>query len=183
MSTKILLTYEDYLALPNDGKRYEIIQGDLYVSPSPVPRHQIVHANMFDAFRAFAKATGWGMILSAPLDVLLSETNIVEPDIIGIAAARKGIVKEKNIEGMPDLLVEIISESTRRNDKVLKLKLYAEFGVKEYWIVDPVIDTVEIYAPAEAGLTRIAEVTTGAADSRLLAGFSIDVAPLFSRDL
>ncbi len=183
MSTKILLTYEDYLALPNDGKRYEIMQGDLYLSPSPVPRHQIVHANMFDAFRAYAKAAGWGIILSAPLDVLLSETNVVEPDIIGIASARKAIIKDKNIEGAPDLIVEIISESTRRNDKVLKLKLYAEFGVKEYWIVDPVIDTVEIFSPAEMGLTRIAEVTAGTADSRLLAGFSIDVAQLFSRDL
>ncbi|MBI2837878.1 MAG: Uma2 family endonuclease [Acidobacteria bacterium] len=183
MSTKIVLTYEDYLALPNDGKRYEIMRGDLYVSPSPVPRHQIILSRVFDALREYARAHSWGVILPAPLDVLLSQTNIVEPDIIGIAAARKGIIAEKNIEGTPDFLVEIISESTRRNDKVLKLKLYAEFGVKEYWIVDPVIDTVEIFSPAEVGLTRIAEVTAGTADSRLLAGFSIDVAQLFSRDL
>lgn len=184
MSTKILLTYEDYLALPNDGKRYEIIRGNLYVLTTPVTRHQVVLARLFEAMADFSDTERWGVVMLSPLDVLLSQSDIVQPDILVIHAARKDIIQEKYVAGAPDLIVEIVSESTRRNDKVLKLKLYADFGVKEYWIVDPVIDTVEIYAPtAEGGLSRISEISSGAARSRLLEGFSIETEELLTREI
>lgn len=183
MSTKILLTYEDYLELPNDGRRYEIIQGDLYVSPSPTSRHQVVLTRLLRALADFADSRLWGIVLPAPMDVLFSPTNVNQPDILGVARERMAIIKDNYVEGAPDLVVEIVSESTRRTDKIVKLKLYSEFGVREYWVVDPIIDSVELYTPGDGGLVRAREVSSGTVESQLLSGFSIAVEHLFKRDV
>jgi len=131
------LTYEDYCHLPNDGKRYEIIDGELYVSPAPRILHQLVSGRLFFQLHGHVSAHDLGLVLSAPTDIVFSRINIVQPDLLFIAKARLHIVTETNIKGAPDLLIEILSPNTADVDRDIKRKLYARFGVKEYWKVHP----------------------------------------------
>ena len=146
-----VLTYEDYLATPDDGCRYEIHDGELSVTPVPGTRHQMVSANLGDALRAHVKQLGMGLVLYAPLGVILSNTTIVEPDIVYIATADAAPVSARGIEGPPTLAIEIISPGTPRIDRVTKLQLYARYGVPYYWIVDPDARAIEVYELAEGG--------------------------------
>lgn len=125
---------EDYLALP-DEPRCELIYGRLYVSPSPNPRHQNVVLLLAQHLLRIARSTG-GIAFVAPLDVGLADHSMVQPDVIYLAAGSRGIIGER-LEGAPDLVVEVLSPGTSRRDRGEKLALYAETGVKEYWIVDP----------------------------------------------
>ena len=137
-------TYEDYLKTPDD-KRYELIEGELLMTPSPVTKHQRISGKLEFALRRFVTENGLGEVFDAPLDVYLDNENVVQPDILFISKERLNIIGEKNIQGAPDLAIEIISESTAYRDLVQKKKLYAKFGVKEYWIVVPGEESVEIY--------------------------------------
>jgi len=139
------LTYRDYEALPDDGKRYEVIEGELYVSPSPTPRHQFILRNIQWRFLEAFQATGKGEVLFAPIDVVLDEGNVVQPDIVFIRTERAGIIGPKNIQGAPDLVIEILSPNTRRTDTQVKFALYARFNVLHYWIVDPDSERVETF--------------------------------------
>ena len=141
------LTYDDLVQMPEDGNRYEIIGGELVVSPAPIPLHQRVSKRAFLLLHGFVEAQGLGEVFFAPLDVQLGEHDIVEPDLVFIARERLGIVERTRVIGVPDLLVEILSPSTRARDEVLKARLYAEAGVREYWIVDPDERTLRLYAP------------------------------------
>jgi Uma2 family endonuclease len=118
------LTYEDYLLFPDDGKRHEIIEGDHHVTPAPKTQHKRVSVNLATAMASFAKEHSLGLVLTAPCDVILSGENVVQPDLLFVSTARAGIVTEDNIRGGPDLVVEIISETTRKKDEVTKRKLY-----------------------------------------------------------
>lgn len=138
MARDIKFTYEHYCQLP-EGDRYELIEGELLLTPSPTVRHQRVAATMQEALRTFVKANDLGSVFYAPLDVVLSDENVVQPDILFISKERDNIIKEENIQGPPDLVVEIISPSTAERDRSLKKALYGKFGVREYWIVDPEI--------------------------------------------
>ena len=131
------LTYEDYLLFPDDGKRHEVIDGDHYVTPAPRTKHQRISANLTVALGSFVKRRGMGLVLAAPSDVILSDENVVQPDLLFVSTARTGIVTEDNIRGAPDLVVEIIAETTRKKDEVTKRKLYERFGVQEYWVGGP----------------------------------------------
>jgi len=142
---KILLTYEDYLSMPNDRNRYEILGGELVVTPSPSFGHQKVSRNLEFVLFAYIKQHNLGEIIDAPMDVILDETTVVQPDIIFIAKDRYGIIKKRGIEGSPDLLIEILSPSSLRFDKISKMQIYAKYGVKWYWIVDPHGKTLEEY--------------------------------------
>jgi Uma2 family endonuclease len=123
----------DYWQLP-EGAPYELIRGRFVMSPSPVPRHQIVLMLLTEVFLRIARRSG-GIALCAPMDVILSDDTIVQPDLLYVAPQRREIVKRR-VEGPPDLVIEIISGTTRR-DRVEKLDLYARYGVAEYWIIDP----------------------------------------------
>ena len=138
-------TYEDFLLFPDDGKRHEIIDGEHYMSPSPLTKHQRISMNLSVAFSIFLKKNKIGEVFHAPYDVIFSDTNIVEPDILFVSAERAMIVTEKNIQGAPDLVIEILSPSTRKTDEITKRKLYEHYGVGEYWVVDPELETVKIY--------------------------------------
>lgn len=176
------LTYEDYAAFPDDGRRHEIIDGEHYVSPSPRTKHQDILGRLFAILRGHVLASGSGRAYCAPLDVVLSEIDVVQPDLFFISRERGSIVTEANIQGAPDLVIEILSESTRRIDEVVKRKRYEHFGVKEYWIIDPVLDTIKIYRREDAGFTRVAELsveTGGRIETPLLPGFAIEVADIF----
>ena len=138
-------TYQDYLLFPDDGKRYELIAGDKYVTPAPRTRHQKISSNLQGILFDFVKKHNIGIVLSAPTDVVFSEMDVVQPDLLLVSRGRESIITENNIQGAPDLVVEILSESTRRTDEHIKRKLYEQHGVREYWIIDPDVDTCKIY--------------------------------------
>lgn len=137
-------TYADYLKTPDD-QRYELIEGDLIMTPLPVTRHQRISRKILIALDKYVTENDLGEVFDAPLDVFLDNENIVQPDILFISKERLDIIGEKNIQGAPDIVIEIISESTAYRDLVQKKKLYARFGVKEYWIVIPEESSIEVY--------------------------------------
>lgn len=147
---KVRYTYNDYLLLPED-KRYEILDGDLYVVPAPNIKHQRVSLNLTVALHQHVRDKNLGEILEAPCDVVLSDENVVQPDILFVRKERAGIIGEKNLQAAPDIMIEILSEGTRRKDLDIKKKIYARFGAPEYWIVDPTADTVEVLVWSELG--------------------------------
>jgi Uma2 family endonuclease len=145
-AVRVLLTYDDYLALPDDGKRYEIHDGELSVSPTPTFRHQDVLAALLGILRAHVLASDLGAVVPAPITVILAETSIVEPDIIYIAKHRMSIVSARGtVDGAPTLAVEILSPSTARIDRQRKMQLYARYGVPHYWIVDTDARVIDVY--------------------------------------
>jgi len=147
---KVRFTYNDYLLLPED-KRYEILDGDLCVVAAPNIRHQSVSINLVVALFQYVRGNGLGRVLEAPCDVILSEENVVQPDILFVRKEHAGIIGETNLDGAPDVVIEIMSEGTRCKDTEVKKKIYAGFGVPEYWIVDPEAATVEVLVWRELG--------------------------------
>lgn len=136
------VTYDIYAALPDDGLRYEVLDGSLeLMSPGPNTSHQILSYNLQAKLSGSCKSEY--LILYAPLDVILSPTNVVQPDLIFIRPERADIVTKRGIEGPPDLVVEILSPGSRHRDRVRKLRIYEKHGVPEYWILDPGAQTLE----------------------------------------
>lgn len=142
-SVPIKLTYADYAELPNDGRRYEILDGDLAVTPAPIPRHQAVSRNLQRILDRHVVENGLGQMFYAPIDVILADTTIVQPDLLFIAAGREALITERAIEGPPDLVVEILSKYSVRQDRVTKAILYARFEIPHYWVLDPHARTFE----------------------------------------
>jgi Uma2 family endonuclease len=155
---RIVLTYEDYCALPDDGKRYEIIEGDLYVTPSPGRAHQEFVGNLFIVLKTFARTRELGDVFIAPFDVILEETSVVVPDLLFVGRDRSGIVTDRGVRGAPDLIVEILSPGTARRDRVEKAKLYARHGVRHYWLADPETRALEVYELSEGQYRRTASL-------------------------
>lgn len=177
----VIFTYDDYLMLPNDGKRYEIIEGELYMTAAPFSIHQRVSHEVNDVLSSFVREHDLGEVYYAPIDVVLSMTDIVEPDILYIAKERLHIIMKKNIIAAPDLVVEIISESTGKVDRGQKKVLYEKYGVKEYWIVDPDQQNIERFNLKDGKfgqgiISRQGEMFK----SDLLKGFSFQVESIFS---
>ena len=139
----IKLTYADYAELPSDGKRYQILDGELNVTPAPIPRHQQVVGELHLLLAPVLRQTG--QVFISPIDVLLGDHNILQPDIVYIGHERAHILGPKNIQGAPDLVVEVLSASTRRVDVLVKSAIYARHKVPSYWIADPDLDRLEIH--------------------------------------
>lgn len=180
---RVKFTYEDYLLFPEDGKRHELIDGDHFMTPSPSTRHQRISLKLATAFEFFLKNNRLGEVFDAPMDVVLSETDVVQPDLLFISSGRASIVTDKNIQGAPDLVVEILSDGTRKTDEVIKRKLYERHGISEYWVVDPELETVKIYRTTENGYTRAAELsreTNDTLNTPLLPGFQIPLSEIFA---
>ena len=144
VTEKKKFTYEDYLNTPED-KRYELIEGELLMTPAPVPRHQRISRKIEFQLEKFVTEKDLGEVFDAPCDVYLDNENVVQPDLLFIAKDRLDIIGEKNIQGAPDLVIEILSESTAYRDLVQKKILYAQHGVKEYWVVVPEKEIVQVY--------------------------------------
>lgn len=142
-SPRVKFTYEDYRRTPED-KRYELIDGDLIMVPSPRTAHQSVSMRLGVYLYNFVKAGSVGRMFFAPFDVVLSDTDVVQPDILFISNERLHILTEDNVRGAPDLVIEILSPGTADRDRTLKRSLYARHGVREYWLVDPQTSTVEV---------------------------------------
>jgi len=138
------LTFHDYLFLPDDGKRYEILAGELYATPSPIPRHQLIAFRLSHVFETYLEAHPIGTGLAAPCDVILSETDIVQPDLFVVLHGGGARITDKNVQGPPDLVIEILSPGTSARDRELKRKRYEHFRVREYWLVDPDVNSIEI---------------------------------------
>ena len=155
---RAVLTYRDYEALPADGRRYEILDGELSVTPAPVPRHQRVSSALFSILKGHVATRGLGEVLYAPIDVILADTTIVQPDLVYLDPTRAHLVSDRGIEGPPTLVIEILSPSTTRIDRGIKTDLYRRYGVPYYWIVDAEARTVEAYSLAEGRYAIVARV-------------------------
>ena len=142
---KIVLTYDDYCLLPNDRNRYEILDGELSVTPAPRTKHQSVSSHLHRILANSIVANQLGDIFAAPTDLILAPTTVVQPDLIFIGNDRRHIVTERAIEGSPTLVIEILSPTTHRADRVTKAQLYAKHNVPHYWLIDPDQQTIEAY--------------------------------------
>ena len=145
------MTYAEYALLPNDGKRYEVIDGEMYVSPSPFDRHQVAVGNVGVELREHVTPRGLGRVRIAPLDALLGPHTIVQPDVLFVSAARLELLTPQNFKGAPDLVVEVLSHSTAETDRGVKCEAYARAGVREYWLADPDTRTLEVLVLDETG--------------------------------
>ena len=178
------LTYEDYAGFPDDGRRHEVLDGHHVMSPAPRTAHQRLVLDLAFELHAHVRRHRLGEVYVAPFDVLLSATDIVQPDVCFVAAARRRIVTELNCEGAPDLVVEVLSPSTRRRDLVDKRTLYERTGVAEYWAVDPEADVVDVFRLDDAGRYGRPERADARLSDRietaLLPGFALSVSDLFA---
>lgn len=174
------LTYEDYVLFPEDGQRHEIIDGEHYVSPAPTPKHQRVSMRLSVRVGGFVEARRLGEVFAAPTDVLLSRHDVVQPDLLFISNERAAILKDKNVQGGPDLVIEILSESTRKLDQDLKLGRYELLGVHEYWIVDPAAERIHVFRAEGESFRQEAELSAGdVLTTPLLPGLEIPLRDLF----
>jgi Uma2 family endonuclease len=130
------LTYDDYVLFPNDGKRHEIIQGRHHMNPAPSPQHQTVSRRIQFQLYEQVELKGLGQVFNAPIDLQLSETDVVQPDIV-VVLTQNNIITTTKLKGVPNLVIEILSPSNREYDRDLKRRLYEQHAVPEYWIVDP----------------------------------------------
>jgi Uma2 family endonuclease len=149
MPTRVILTYKDYEALPADGRRCELHEGELSVTPAPSPKHQEVSRNLTVLLHEYVKTQRLGQVFYAPIDCILSDITIIQPDIVYVDTGRLPSVTGRGIEGPPTLVIEILSPSTIQIDRGVKFQLYARHGVPYYWIVDPEARTVEAYRLTE----------------------------------
>ena len=174
-----VFTYQDYLNTPDDI-RYQLIEGALVREPAPTVPHQRVLLKLALLITPFVEDNRLGEVLLAPTDVYLSDTNVVQPDLLVVSAARAEIITERDIHGPPDLVVEVASPSTQRRDHGVKLDIYARYGVAEYWLVDPSAKAIETLRLEDGRF--IATGHLGPADtltSPLLPGLTIPLGKLF----
>ena len=172
-------TYEDYSAL-GEGAPYQLIEGELVMSPAPVPYHQRISRRIEMKLNQLVEEQNLGEVFDAPIDVYLSETNTFQPDIIFISKERLEIIGEKKIEGAPDLAVEILSPGTAYYDLKQKKRLYESAGVREYWIVDPLEKSIEVFELQNGIFVSVQEaIGSGEIRSRILPGFAINIEDIF----
>lgn len=178
-------TYEDYVRLPDDGKRYEVIRGVLYVSPAPVLLHEYCRNELREIMGRFVREKRLGFLLASPLDVRLPRRigDPVQPDLVYIPMAKQPRWEvDPSFDGAPDLVVEILSPSTARLDRKIKHLAYREAGIPEYWIVDPRARTIEVFGLSEDGARYVELCRGGERDlvrSKVLSGLEVPVGEIF----
>ncbi len=179
---RIRFTYQDYKSIPEaDPRRFELLDGDLVLAPTPPIWHQSIAGNLYAYLRQVARKHNLGRVFFAPIDVVLSETDVVQPDILFVAREHEDRIREEGIFGAPDLVVEILSPATESRDRGYKRTLYARHGVREYWIVDPQARRVEVYTLTPKGLTLWQTFGPGQTlRSALLPEFTLPVDEVFS---
>lgn len=174
------LTYDEYVLTPDDGRRHELIDGEEYVTPWPNTRHQEVVGLLYHRLYQHLEKHGGGRVFIAPYDVVLSDFDVVEPDLIFVSDAHTKIITEANIRGVPTLLVEVVSDS--RMDRRVKRDLYARHGIPEYWVVDPAADWVEVYRLEAGGYGKPEIREPGETlTTELIPGLALDLADLLRR--
>jgi Uma2 family endonuclease len=179
------LTYEDFVRIPDDGKRHEIIDGVHYVTPSPVLRHQELLGRLYLAIgKLLEDHPEIGRVFLSPLDTVFSPWDVVEPDLMFVAADQLDILTEPNIQGAPALVVEILSPGTRKRDLGIKRQLFDRGGVREYWLVDPKARDITVYRRLpDGGFPRVSQLSAGdkaTLTTPLLPGFTLLLTKLFA---
>jgi Uma2 family endonuclease len=179
----VKLTYDDFVLFPDDGKRHELIDGEHHVTPSPNAKHQSVLLNLVLLIGGWLEGHPVGRIFFAPFDVVLSDFDVVEPDLLYVSNARGAeVVTPKHVRGAPELVVEVGSPGTRQRDETIKRRLYERAGVSEYWFVDPDVDVVRIYRREGDRFGRAVELSREAGDTlttALLAGLDLPLTRIF----
>jgi Uma2 family endonuclease len=177
------LTYDDFVLFPDDGKRHELIDGEHYVTPSPNLKHQRVSGALYLLIGSWLQDHPVGEIFYAPFDVVFSQHDVVEPDLLYVSNARTTqVLTPANVQGAPDLVIEIGSPSTRQRDETIKRRLYERSAVSEYWVVDPDIDVVRIYRRTGERFDRAIELSREAGDvltTDLLPGLDLPLGRIF----
>lgn len=182
MRTDIKVTYDEYCALPEGPPRYQLIDGDLVMSPSANLRHQRILVRLAAALETFVEAKSLGTIAVAPLDVVLSDVTVLQPDVLFVSEKNSNILRKEGVFGAPDLCVEILSPSNRRFDLDIKRHLYARHGVLEYWIIDPDDNTLSCFRLQEDA-ERPAQIhdSSSKVTSSLLPGFELALNRIFAK--
>ncbi|MBI5181890.1 MAG: Uma2 family endonuclease [Nitrospirae bacterium] len=170
-------TYEDYERLP-EGAPYQLIGGELIMTPAPIPYHQKILGKIFFEMNKFVEKNNLGDVYISPIDVYFSQTDVYQPDIIFISKDRLNIIGEKKIEGPPDLVIEILSPATAYYDLRIKKDVYEKSGVKEYWIVDPMQKTIEVFINKNGKFESLGNLKD-VVKSSLIEGFNIEVREIF----
>jgi Uma2 family endonuclease len=174
-------TYEEFAELPDDGNRYEVIGGELYVTPSPRTLHQVIVSRLNRVLGAFVEEHQLGEVIVGPIDVLFGEGDYMAPDLVFVRAERHAVVSDRGLEEAPDLIIEVLSPGTAKRDRGIKRERYAHFGVPEYWVVDPVARRIEILRVSE-GVAEPVEIAAASLDWQPVPGgprLTLDVAHLF----
>jgi Uma2 family endonuclease len=180
MSISTKFTYEDLKLIPPDRNRYEIVDGELFVTPAPRTLHQRIVGNIFAALHRHVRQHRLGEVFVAPYDVVFTPSTVLEPDVLFLSTSRLRYIGEDNLSGPPDLAVEVISESTKRLDREVKLKQYALYGVREYWMVDPDTNSVEVFRLKEEAYELAERLGFGdTLTSPLFPGLKLAVASLW----
>jgi Uma2 family endonuclease len=159
-ANRVKLTYEDFLLFPDDGKRHELIDGEHYVTPSPNIRHQAISLNLAGMIWAYLRERKIGRVFTAPLDVVFSDFDVVEPDLLYVSHDRAAeVLLPKHVKGAPNLVVEIGSKGTRKRDETIKQRLYERSGVEEYWVIDTELDAIKVYRRTGERYERVSELS------------------------
>ena len=145
MRSEDVWSYQEYLELPDDGKRYEILKGRLEMTPAPSTRHQDISRNLGTILWDYVRRHDLGKVYYAPVDVIFNQVNVVQPDLIYVSKERSELIKDAGVFGAPDMIIEIQSPGTLHVDAKRKKEIYERFGVREYWIVDPGEKRVEVF--------------------------------------
>jgi Uma2 family endonuclease len=179
----VKLTYDDFVLFPDDGLRHELIDGEHYVTLSPNTKHQKVLGNMHLLIGTWLRAHPLGEAFLAPFDVVFTPFDVVEPDLLYMSNERAAeILTDANVQGVPELVVEIGSPSTRKRDETVKRLLYERAGVSEYWVVDPELDVIRVYRRDGERFARPAELSAEAGDvltTTLLPGLALQLVDIF----
>ena len=182
-SSRVKLTYDDFLLFPDDGQRHELIDGEHYVTPSPNPRHQWILGNLYFLIRSWVEQRRPGIVFMAPLDVVFTRFDVVEPDVLYLSNERaRQSLTAANVQGVPELVIEIGSPSTRKRDETIKRRLYEREGVSEYWLVDPELDVIRVYTRDGERFGRARELSLEADDTLttpLFPGLELRLADVF----
>jgi Uma2 family endonuclease len=179
----VKLTYDDFVLFPDDGQRHELIDGEHYVTPSPIPHHQRISGNLYWLIRSFLEQHPIGHVFYAPLDVVFSQFDVVEPDLLYVSRERAAqILTRQHVRGAPELVIEIGSPGTRQRDETIKRRLYERSDVLEYWVVDPELDLMRIYRRTGETFARPVELSSESGDvltSTLLPGLDLSLQAVF----
>src|SRR5688500_10652946 len=180
----VKLTYDDFVQFPDDGKRHALIDGQRYVTPSPNIRHQRISGRLHLLIGTWLEEHPVGQLFYAPLDVVFSHFDVVEPDLLYMSHARAAeVITTKHVSGVPELVIEIGSPGTRRRDETIKRRLYERMGVTEYWVVDPDLDAIRVYRRLGDRFERPIELSAEAGDvltTPLLSGIESPIARVFA---
>jgi Uma2 family endonuclease len=180
------LTYEDFLKFPDDEQRHELIDGEHYVTPSPNTRHQRLVVRLVTEFENYFRGHRAGQVFCAPFDCVFTNFDVVEPDLLVVLGDQIEILTEQNVRGAPAIVIEILSPGTSRRDRGIKRDLYDRGGVREYWIIDPVDNTIQVLGRSTSlHLTSQSELPAPGNDeltTPLLPGFSLNLADLFKTE-